>query len=331
MHFFENGIYYFKAIDSAGNESVSSIEFNNLAPLEIAGFEFNVNRISWVTPYQNYKIVEIVNDKWNNILTFTADSDAVDIFGIDNGIYQCRVRLENSEIWSEYVTFENTDNSLQAEKFISETNGDTDLFFGVTKGVWNDKFNAERQGFYRPGEYKEKVSLNGKNKITDIFYGSEDANILILTDDLNGDALFMEDVFSALGEDARLSRIDEIRAGAGDDIVDMTGRCFEYIGGGMIIDGGDGNDVIWAGNGDDVIIGGAGDDRLHGGGGTDIFCFSGDFGNDTVDQADDGKIVLCFADGNYTWDAEKRVCSYNGNTVTVLGAAEVEFSNNLPW
>ena len=330
MHFFENGIYYFKAVDIAGNEAVSSIEFNNLAPLEIAGLEFNADRISWVTPYKNYKIVELVNDKWNDPFIFTADSDAVDIFGMDNGIYQCRVRLENSEIWSENVTFENTDNLLQAEKFISETNGDTDLFFGVAKGVWNDKFNAERQGFYRPGDYKEKVSLNGKNKIVDIFCGSEDANILILTDDLNGDALFVEDVFSAFGEDARLSHIDKILAGAGDDIIDMTGWRFEYISGGMIIYGGAGNDVIWAGTGNDIITGGTGNDRMHGGGGTDIFCFGGDFGNDTVDQADDGKIILCFADSNYTWDAEKRVCCYGSNTVTVLGAAEVEFSDKLP-
>ena len=39
--------------------------------------------------------------------------------------------------------------------------------------------------------------MQGKNKITDIFAGSTDANVLVLTDDANGDALFLDDIFSA--------------------------------------------------------------------------------------------------------------------------------------
>ena len=209
---------------------------------------------------------------------------------------------------------------------------ESDLFFGIAKGIWSEKYNAERQGYYNDGQAKEKVSLSGKNKITDVFIGSDDANILILTDDANGDALFIDDIFNAFGENARLSRIDEIYAGAGDDIIDMTGKRFEYIGNGVTIYGGDGNDIIWANNSNsnDIIIGGSGNDRMHGGGGEDIFIFSGDFGNDTVEQTEDGKIILYFADGNYSWNETDRICTSNGNSVTVLGSAEVEFIDEIP-
>ena len=89
-------------------------------------------------------------------------------------------------------------------------------------------------------------------------------------------------------QQARIAQIDEIRAGLGDDIVDMTSQRFAYVGDGVKVYGGLGNDTIWANNGnnslfgdagndrlvggsdDDIIIGGAGNDSMHGGGGEDI-------------------------------------------------------------
>ena len=103
-------------------------------------------------------------------------------------------------------------------------------------------------------------------------------------------------------------------------------------------DYGDGNDVIWAnsgqntlcgdagddrivgGAGNDVIIGGEGDDALHGGGGNDIFAFGGDWGRDTVEQLESGKVTLWFKDGDESkWDDATRTYTDGANSVQVVG------------
>ena len=96
----------------------------------------------------------------------------------------------------------------------------------------------------------EMVSAAGKGRIQDLFFGSADPGSLYLTDSDNGDALFLDDVYTGLPEEieentARLFRLREILAGAGDDIIDMTSQRFEYTGGVLTISGGDGDDVIW--------------------------------------------------------------------------------------
>ena len=88
-----------------------------------------------------------------------------------------------------------------------------------------------------------------------------------MTDDDNGDTLFVDDIYSALPgavteQQSRIAQINEVRAGAGDDIVDMTSQRFEYIGDGLTIHGGDGNDTIWANKGDNRLFGDAGNDRI---------------------------------------------------------------------
>ena len=161
-----------------------------------------------------------------------------------------------------------------------------------------------------------------------------------MTDDENGDALFVDDVYTALGDQARLSQIDEIRAGAGDDIVDMTSQQFSYIGDGVTIYGGSGDDVIWANNGNnilfgdagsdrivggsgkDVIIGGSGDDSMHGGGGNDTFTFGENWGYDTVEQLNGGEVTLWFESGSESnWDASTLTYSDGINSVQVIGVS----------
>jgi Ca2+-binding RTX toxin-like protein len=60
-----------------------------------------------------------------------------------------------------------------------------------------------------------------------------------------------------------------VLGGAGDDVIDASA----VIAGGakLVLNGGDGNDVIIGSAGDDVLIGGAGDDILIGNGGHDVF------------------------------------------------------------
>ena len=168
-----------------------------------------------------------------------------------------------------------------------------------------------------------------------------------MTDDANGDTLFVDDIYTALPgsvteQQARIAQIDEIRAGAGDDIIDMTSVRFAYIGDGVKICGGLGNDTIWANNGsntlfgdagddrivggidNDVIVGGIGNDSLHGGGGNDIFCFGDDWGIDTVEQLAGSSVTLWFESGSESnWDASTLTYTDGENCVTVRGVSEI--------
>ena len=163
-----------------------------------------------------------------------------------------------------------------------------------------------------------------------------------MTDDSNGDVLFVDDVYTAFGDQARFSQIDEIRAGAGDDIVDMTSQRYAYEGSSIRIYGGDGNDTLWGGaeenalfgdagndrlvgaSGDDILIGGSGNDSMHGGGGDDIFTFGGNWGKDSVEQLDGGSVTLWFADGSEdNWDADTLTYTDGDNSVTVKGNFDV--------
>ena len=235
-----------------------------------------------------------------------------------------------------------------AVKHSSVENGLMDLFIAGSSGIWENDYVAMHLGIAsgRAGT-NEFVELSGKNILADFFEGSEDANILIMTDDANGDALFVDDIYTALPgmvsePQARIARINEIRAGNGDDIVDMTSQIFTYSGNGVKIYGGLGNDTIWAnigqntlfgdagddrlvgGSDDDVLIGGSGSDSMHGGGGNDIFCFGGDWGQDTVEQFDGGSVTLWFENGSENnWDASTLTYTDGGKSVTVSGVSTV--------
>ena len=223
----------------------------------------------------------------------------------------------------------------------AETNGFADVMFGRATGVWNANYRAGHVSL--PGE---KAKLKGRNQIGDLFFGSDDASILLLTDDANGDVFFLDDIYSAFPDgvdaQARLAKIDEIQAGAGADVVDLTSTRFEYVGGGLTVRGGAGDDVIWANSGDnllfgddgndrivgaagnDVLVGGTGDDSMHGNGGDDLFVFGGNWGSDTVEQLADGKVTLWFADGDASkWDAATLTYSDGANSVKVTGVSDV--------
>ena len=140
-----------------------------------------------------------------------------------------------------------------------------------------------------------------------------------------------------------MGNIDEIRAGAGNDVIDLTSPKFAYLGDEMTVLGGAGDDTIWAnsgentlygdagndriigGAGNDFIIGGAGNDVLHGGGGSDTFCFGAHWGAETVEQLANGKVILRFETGSMNnWNASTGVYSDGSNTVTVTGTSDIE-------
>lgn len=329
---YENGIF---SLDQVNGDLTLTI-IRNYAEPELTG---NANSITWNGIPGNDFVAEYSKNNFINTLQLETNTNSIDTFGLPAGTYQWRVKAEDGEFFNgENIV---SDDTATPQIFVSDDNGDMDLFFGNANGTWEAGYAAEHQGF-RNGwtGTKERISLTGKNKIADVFSGSDDANVLVLTDDINGDALFVEDIYTSFGKDAaRISQIDEIRAGSGDDIIDMTSQKFAYTGEEMTIRGGLGNDVIWAAGGDndlfgdagndrivgstgfDLIVGGAGNDSMHSGGGNDIFAFCENWGVDTVQLTDsDSSITLWFASGSESnWDYASRTYRNGSNSVSVIG------------
>ena len=305
------------------------------------------NYLYWdeMTGAETYTVEIHSNNPEAAVKIFT-DSNKIDLFAMPAGTYQWNITADNEDSFSgeDFIS----EYSAKASCVITSNNdGNMDVFFTASDSVWEKSYFAEHHGMLNGWTgTNEQISLAGKNKISDIFYGSDDSNVLLLTDDSNGDALFVDDIFTALPcelseQQARLSQIEEIRAGGGNDIIDLTSQRFTYQCDNMAVFGGEGNDTIWAnsgtnilfgdagddrlvgGNGSDVLIGGSGNDRMHGGGGDDIFTFGGNWGNDTVEQLDGGIVILWFETGSYAnWNADTLTYFDGYNSVKVSGVSK---------
>ena len=346
-----NAIYGFKATDEAGNIGTTSIEFSNIlskAPTNLVGSK---DALSWGTTGASRYVVEYSTDNFAHTIKLTTTQTGLDSLDLPAGTYQWRVRSEDNDQWTQGESII-SDNTSTVPKVISSTaNGNGDVFFATANGTWTSGYAAKHVGSI--GDWdgtNELVSTTGKNRLCNLFFGSMDSNILLLTDDANGDAIFVDDIYTELPgtvsqQQSRIARIQEIRAGVGDDIVDMTSQRFEYIGDGLTIRGGDGNDTLWANKGDnmlfgdagndrlvgasgnDVLAGGIGNDRMDGGGGSDIFAFCDNWGADIVEQLADGDITLWFESGSLdNWDASTLTYTDGTSSVKVSGVAEDKVS-----
>lgn len=333
-----------------------SIIFDNTAVADIFAIPSLDNLVgdesglSWSLsmPMPGY-VVEYSQDDFTTAITIETVTTGLSHYNMEGGTWQWRARPAISSEWTAGKDFTITTNSTDPTIFAATTDDVKEAFFVTTYDVWSNSYQAQHVGVGAWGGTNETAELDGKNQITDVFAGSDDASILLMTDDDNGDALFIDDIYSAFPEgldaQARIAKIDEIRAGDGNDIVDLTSQRFDYIGGGMTVRGGLGDDVIWANNGDnalfgdagddrivgaggnDVIVGGSGDDSLHGGGGEDIFAFGGDWGHDSVEQLADGKVTLWFEEGSLDkWDAASLTYRDGDKSVAVSGVAAEKIS-----
>ena len=280
----------------------------------------------------SYKIEIAQDNDFGGAIRIATNGTAFDVVS-RAGDYSCRAAEMDGDFTAETASW--TSAGTDPRQVVSNANKRADVFFASVDGndVWSALFQA------RNTVTDETAVIAGRNRIRDTFSGSDsDANILYLSDTENGDALFMDDIYSEYGEAARLSRIREIRAGAGDDVVDMTSVRYTSELAGMTVRGGAGDDVLWgasggnklfgdAGNdrisggaGDDLIAGGAGDDALGGGGGNDTFTFGENWGNDIVSQAEGGTVTLWFASGDDSkWDSSTLTYADGDNSVTVSG------------
>ncbi|MBQ9366446.1 MAG: hypothetical protein IJT83_01595, partial [Victivallales bacterium] len=313
----------FKTVDAAGNESETT-ECNVAVALKESDFATAANAGSVQTTWTNEGVaawaeqydVQLVVDAEKQVLLEGVNGQGIEVCNADGTTLSLSVKPSQSNEWTDGGTVEVPASPEEVVQVQADTNGLTDVLMVRAHETWGAFFIARHVGVGDWEGTNETISLSGKNRIKDIYAGSDDSTVLLLTDDENGDALFVDDIYSAFpdGSDAvaRLAKLDEIRAGAGNDIIDLTSQRFDYNGKDMTVKGGAGNDTIWAnqganwlfgdtGNdrlvgagGDDMLAGGAGDDSIHGGGGNDIIAFGGSWGNDTVEQKEGGTLLLWF-------------------------------------
>lgn len=330
----------------------STLYYGNIYSLELSGenelllnseFSYAMNTVAVTGAY----VLEISSDSNFDASLRIGITSAknIDTLALGTGTHYYRVTDGTETVDSGTITV--ADAAPDKARIIMAETGLGNAFFASADDVWSRMYVARHAGSLSgPKVAGEDASITGKNRFADVFSGLGSANVLYLTDDDNGDALFLDDIYTAFPDleeaQSRVANISEVRAGAGDDVVDMTSQRFSGASG-MTIRGGAGNDVIWANNGanrlfgdegddriiggagNDVIVGGAGSDVLNGFGGDDIFCFGGNWGNDTVLQDESGTVTLWFDSGSEDlWDAETRTYTADaGRTVTVLGTAEV--------
>ena len=264
------------------------------------------------------------------IRVFTAGT-SFDVAG-GSGSFSCRAALRDGD-FADAVEWVSED--VTPRQITSNANGRADVFFATSSEVWSSRYCASN------AVTGTIVSIGGKNRIRDTFSGSaSDANILYLTDGANGDALFMDDVYSEFGSAARINLIREIRSGAGDDVIDMTSSRYQSELAGMTVRGGSGDDILWGadggnmlfgdegndritgGSGNDIIAGGTGNDTMNGGGGDDVFAFCDNWGSDTVEQISGGSVTLWFEFGSLSkWNAETLTYADGENSVKVSGVS----------
>jgi autotransporter passenger strand-loop-strand repeat protein len=330
-----------RAIDVYGNASAWSDIVNfTISDITPSNVTLTADGASWTTVagFEDC-MAELSADDFQTVLPLAIGTGSVDFYNLAEGSYRLQVRAAVDDAFAASPELALGAAETGAVVFASDADAVPDAFFAQSDATWGDGFYAMHTGTAGwTGGTGEIVSLNGKNRIANIFRGSDDASILFLSDDANGDALAVDDVFTALpsGEGspvARFSAIDEVRAGRGDDVVDLTSTKFDAAN--MILRGGDGNDRIWSadgknhlfgdagddhlcgGAGNDVICGGIGYDRMHGGGGSDIFTFAGNWGHDTIAQTAAGNVTLWFAEGIDSDDVE--LTYLNGDTVVSCG------------
>jgi hypothetical protein len=182
-----------------------------------------------------------------------------------------------------------------ADRLAAQAGDDVLQFFA--DGRWGLLGFARHAGSRSVQGTGELAWLAGKNRSHDLFDGGEGFDMLLGT--AGHDALFLHDRLSPPDgyTGPRISAIESIATGAGNDIVDLTSPRHAY--GDVMLDGGDGNDTLWASWGNDVLSGGPGDDRLSGGAGRDVYLHEARGGKDVITEAGTSGVqdVLRFGEG----------------------------------
>ncbi len=201
-----------------------------------------------------------------------------------------------------------------------------DTFVLSADGTWRAGFVCRNDGSPGHAGSLATVSITGRIASWDAIDGGSGADTLLGT--AGNDIIVLDDAYSPSpnGLQPRFAGIEAIRAGAGDDVVDLTSSRWGFAD--VTVDGEAGNDVLWASAGNDMLLGGAGNDTLDGGFGRDSM--AGGVGNDlyVVDNVGDAVIE----DSNEGTDTVQSGISYvlpdNVENLTLTGAAAINGSGN---
>ena len=183
--------------------------------------------------------------------------------------------------------------TITKEKALVSAEGDSDEIHLEPDDVWDNLYAAEHYD-YDGIQLNQQVSITGKGRYSAVIDGGDGVDTLILSS--ADDAFFYHDAFSSLNTSlstvndhndhqtiSRLSNIELISAGDGDDIIDLTSPTFSMDGQQLTVSGGGGNDILWGNDGHDTLNGDNGNDQLaagrgynslNGGIGADTFQFT---------------------------------------------------------
>ena len=273
------------------------------------GGEFQVN--TYTTNGQGYQSIAALNDGGFVIAWVSTDEN-----GAGEGIYAQLYDSEGNPLGTvtlnAVITGTSADDILQGSDGMDNIStlegadvvyalaGEDDITL-TADATWGTGYSANNVSNDNSIGTNEKISLEDLNKFSDVIDGGDDVDTLILT--TGNDAFFIDDVYSdhhssltlsstTQGTDsiARIIDLEAIRAGEGNDIVDLTSANF-ILTDAIKIYGEAGDDTLWGSNGNDTIdggedndtlFGGAGNDSLTGGTGADVFQFTATSGSDVI-------------------------------------------------
>lgn len=178
-----------------------------------------------------------------------------------------------------------------ADVLQGEAGDDTFLF--STDATWSAGFLCRNDGSPGHPGSSATVAITGRVASWDAMDGGSGSDSLVGT--AGNDIIVLDDAISPSpgGQQPRFTRIETIRAGTGDDIVDLTSS--RWACGDVTVDGEGGDDVLWTSSGNDLLLGGAGNDtldggfgsdRMAGGAGNDTYVFGRGYGSDTISEDD---------------------------------------------
>lgn len=232
--------------------------------------------------------------------------------------------------------------------------GDDHLYY-TQDSTWTKGYVARNVGDINNGGTNETVNIEGYGRSYDIFDGGEGYDKLMLTD--GNDVIALDDLTSpAQGTrfQARIKNIEEIHAGAGNDIIDLTSKRWDIED--IKVYGGEGNDIIWTSGGNDEIYGEAGNDKIYGGignnildggegademeGGADNDTYIVDNKNDVIIENDTTDIDIIKTKVNYTLskNVENGEALYDNHDLITVNDEELivygdptDWANNLDY
>ena len=167
--------YTLQAYDASGNISLPGKEMTftitevvDPDDIVLAG---DSGGVSWGDSIENAASANLSKEGNSGVLVIKDVYGGIDFYGTEQGNYHWQISFQEG-IWFIGNDFSVESNNSEAEIFVSNADERTDLFFAVSKGIWQSGYSAQHCGNADWQGTADFVRLAGKNKIIDIFEGS---------------------------------------------------------------------------------------------------------------------------------------------------------------